>query len=193
MAANSSCLVLRDQIIDIDFSIPSETVTEIEFYNVQFIGYPTFSQQISKLTFEQCGFPEDFIVPFHEGLHTLRLGLQRPFRMDLPASLHTLHIRKMRFPTFPALPEGLKELRLTRVGGPLPPEFPDSLLKLTILECYWRTLPPFPSQLQFLLLDELELDTLPPIPPSVVSYREGEVVVRDRQGNRASHEEVNSR
>jgi hypothetical protein len=180
MAATSS-FVVRDQIVDTDFSIPSETVTEIEFYNVQFTAYPPFSQQIQKLTFEQCGFPEGAVISFHEGLHTLRLGLQSPFLMQLPASLHALYIRKMRFPVFPTLPENVKEMRLIRVGSPPLVSFPSSLLRLSLIECYWRTLPPFPSQLQFLLLDEMEFDTLPPIPPSVVEYRECEIEVRDRQ------------
>jgi hypothetical protein len=218
----SSRFILRNEIIGIDFSIPSETITEIEFYNVQFISYPTFPQHITSLIFEQCQFQCEDPIQFHEGLHSLRqfqqamlvgtgyysvqmpnhvngdgeavhslhrflnrtgLGLQPPFRMHLPASLHSLFIRKMRFPTFPTLPESLQVLRLLRVASPVLQSFPSSLLKLCIIECYWRILPPFPSQLQVLLLDEIELDTLPPIPPSVIHYQECEVCVRDRHAS----------
>jgi hypothetical protein len=183
MANTPFKLIFHDETIGIDFSIPSEVITEIEFHNVHFVTYPTLPQHITKLTFERCQFPGEDPVQFHEGLHTLRLGLQPAFAMVFPSSLHSLSIRKMRFPTFPALPENLKELRLIRVGSPVPVEFPGSLLKLTIIECYWRTLPPFPSQLQVLLLDELVLDTLPPIPPSVLHYQECEVDVLDRSNN----------
>jgi len=175
-------LIVRGETIDSNFSI-SEEITEIEFYNVHFVHYPAFSQNILKLTFEQCQFPEDTPICFHEGLHTLRLGLQPAFSMQMPSSLFALFIRKMRFTTFPTLPDTLKELRLIRVGSPALTSFPACLLKLCILECFWSTLPPFPSQLQVLLLDELELETLPPIPPSVVHYQECEIYVRDRPGN----------
>ena len=181
--ADIAPLIVRNETIGFDFSIPSEPITEIEFYNVQFTTYPVFPQHIAKLTFEQCHFPENDVVHFHEGLHTLRLGLQSAFLMHLPSSLHSLFIRKMQFSMFPALPDTLKELRMIRVGSPVPSKFPESLVKLCILECFWRTLPPFPTQLEVLLLDELDLDTLPPIPPSVIHYQECEIYVRDRSGN----------
>ena len=175
-----SRLTVRDQTVGADFSI-SDTITELEFYNVRFLVYPAFPARISSLAFEDCRFTGE--VRFHEGLQRLHLGFQPTIQMVLPSSLLALSIRKMQFPTFPELPEGLQRLRLLRCNSPPPSAFPESLLGLAILDCRWRRLPPFPSSLQGLVLDELELDTLPPIPLSVTQYHEGDVTVQDRPGN----------
>lgn len=178
--ATPSKLTFRDQTVGADFSIP-DTTTELEFYNVQFMVYPTFPTRVFSLAFENCRFTGE--IRFHEGLQRLHLGWQPTIQMVLPSSLLALSIRKMQFSSFPHLPEGLQRLRLLRCNSPPPPAFPESLLSLAILECHWRRLPSFPSSLQGLVLDELELDTLPPIPPSVTQYHEGDVTVQDRPNN----------
>lgn len=178
--ATACKLTFRDQTVGADFSIP-ETITEVEFYNVQFTVYPTFPTRVVSLAFENCRFTGE--IRFHMGLQRLHLGWQPTIQMVLPSTLLGLSIRKMQFSTFPQLPEGLQRLRLLRCNSPPPPAFSSSLLSLAILDCRWRRLPSFPSSLQGLVLDELELDTLQPIPSSVTEYREGDVTVQDRPNN----------
>lgn len=184
-------------------------VDELFLWNVRFPTFPAIPVTVRSLYMDSCTIADGSPMVLHEGLETLRIGLQTCLPTSFPSSLRALFLRKIRIETLPALPEGLQRanfLRLqTRTPVVLPaslevlsldectlsvfPAFPANLRKLMVRECYGRTLPSFPTNLQELFLSDLTLDYLPPIPATCVMYETLDVEAEQRGGVRGLAED----